>query len=85
MPSLQITQTIEIECKSVKNIEHIEKEIMQNTMTNKGMWNKRGKSLKVLERLTIAKWERLRYSMNDICKHLLCLNKGTMWVSLGKF
>jgi hypothetical protein len=37
LPSLQITQTIEIECKSVKNIEHIEKEIMQNTMTNKGM------------------------------------------------
>jgi hypothetical protein len=43
---LQITQTIEIECKSVKNIEHSEKEIMQN---------KRGKSLKALEGLTLAK------------------------------
>jgi hypothetical protein len=29
---LKITQTIEIECKSGKNIEHIEKEIMQNTI-----------------------------------------------------
>jgi len=32
---LQITETINIEFKSVKNIEHIEKEIMQNTMTIK--------------------------------------------------
>jgi hypothetical protein len=32
LSSLQITQPIEIECESVKNIEHIEKEIMQNTM-----------------------------------------------------
>jgi hypothetical protein len=49
------------------------------------MQNKRGKSLKSLEGLTLAKWERLRYSMNDICKHLLCLKKGKMWVFLSKF